>query len=123
MTWLLTFLLCFGISMADAEVRHGVADALYASLPSDENWERATPATASHGIMQNVPVEQNGLIPEELDQVEILSKYRVNAHISGIAYYDKESNMLCHVTTDVNLLRPMALSCSTPPNTKTVKGK
>ena len=64
--------------------------------------------------VQQVPVEQQGLTPAEfadLKTVKVLSTYRVEERFAGLAYYDKATNMICHVVTDATLLNPKAIDC------------
>lgn len=76
---------------------------------TDDGWDRSYTVP----VVQK-PVEQMGLSPEEfadLDTVKILHTYRVEDRFAGIAYYDKATNMVCHVVTTATLLDPKAIDC------------
>jgi hypothetical protein len=77
---------------------------------TDDGWDRSYSTPVSQE-----PVEQKGLTPEEfaeMDTVKILNTYRVENRFAGIAYYDKATNMVCHVVTDATLLNPKAINCT-----------
>lgn len=76
---------------------------------TDDGWIRSSTSPVTQK-----PVEQQGLTPEEfaeLDTVKVLHTYRVEDRFAGIAYYDKATNMVCHVVTNATLLDPKAIDC------------
>lgn len=74
---------------------------------SNQDWHRL-----EGSVMQSAPVEQQGMEAEELDEIDVISRYQVTQTIGGISYYDPKSKMTCHVVTDANLLRPMGITCA-----------
>lgn len=85
-------------------------DVIGATQTDVDGWDRIHSKP-----VQQIPVEQQGLTPEEftdLDTVKVVSTYRVADHFAGIAYYDKATNMVCHVVTNATLLDPKAIDCT-----------
>lgn len=86
----------------------GIGHACNAKAGAD-GWDRSYSKP-----VQQVPVEQQGLTPAEfadLKTVKVLSTYRVQERFAGLAYYDKATDMVCHVVTDATLLNPKAIDC------------